>query len=109
MKQATKVFVAGVVSLTLAGAAFAAVSGQSGQGDDHDNDIALINQASVSLEQASSIALSDVSGKVIEAEIEYEDDVLVWEVEVLTDAGEVFEFEIDANSGSILEKEQEDN
>ena len=106
MKKSTKALTAGIATVIIAGTSIVAFSGQSGNilGQEEHN-LALVNQASLSAEQAITIALADVPGKVIEAEIEKEGDTLIWEIEVLNSENEVYEFEIDANNGSILEKE----
>ena len=45
---------------------------------------------------------------LLEAELEEEDDVLVYEVELLTADGTVRELELDARDGRILKDEVED-
>ena len=105
MKTATKAITAGIVGLAIAGTSLVTLSGQ---GKHEELDHALVSQASVTMEQAKAIALAEVSGSVIEVEIEHEDDVLVWEVEVLNAANETYEFEIDANDGRIVKKELDD-
>ena len=106
MKTSTKTLTAGILSLVIAGTSFTAFSVQ---GDSDKNESELISQATVGVDQAIAIALADVPGKVVETEIEEEDGKLVWEVEVVDSANQVFEFEIDANDGRILEKEQDDD
>ncbi len=108
MKTSTKVLTASIVSVILAGTSVAAFSGKSGHGHD-DLTFEQVNQATVSPEQAMSIALADISGKVIEAEMEMENDTLIWEIEVLNNENQVYEFEIDAKDGRILEKELDDH
>jgi len=92
------------VGLAIVGTSLTALSSQ-----DDDHNFEMVNQASLSAGQAIAIALNAVSGKVIEAEIEKEDGKLVWEVEVLTSENEVYELEIDANDGRIIETEREDS
>ena len=104
MKTSTKALTAGIASLIIAGTSITAFSGQS-----DDDKPELVNQASLSIEQAMAIALADVPGKVIEAELEHDDGTLVWEIEVLNSENLVYEFEIDANDGRILEKERDDS
>ena len=104
MKTATKTLTTGIISLIVAGTSFTALSGQSDH-DRNDHNPELVNQASLTAEQAIAIALSDIPGKVVEAEIEKEDGMLVWEIEVLNNENQVYEFEIDAKDGRILEKE----
>lgn len=45
---------------------------------------------------------------LLEAELEEEDGVLVYEVEILTTQGVVRELELDAHSGQILKDEEDD-
>jgi uncharacterized membrane protein YkoI len=45
---------------------------------------------------------------LLEAELEEEDDVLVYEVEILTTQGVVRELELDARDGNILKDEEDD-
>ena len=73
-----------------------------------DDDKVSLENLAVSMEQATALALQQVPGTVVGAEVESEDDTLVWEVEVQTSSGETFEIEIDAVSAEVLEVEQED-
>lgn len=45
---------------------------------------------------------------LLEAELEEEDGVLVYEVEILTPSGVVRELELDARNGKILKDEEDD-
>ncbi|MGX5219501.1 MULTISPECIES: PepSY domain-containing protein [Pseudomonas] len=45
---------------------------------------------------------------LLEAELEEEDDVLVYEIELLTQQGQVRELELDARDGRILKDEEDD-
>ena len=45
---------------------------------------------------------------LLEAELEEEDGVLVYEVEILTTTGVVRELELDARDGQILKDEEDD-
>ena len=45
---------------------------------------------------------------MLEAELEEEDGVLVYEVEILTTAGVVRELELDARDGRVLKDEEDD-
>jgi len=61
------------------------------------------------LETLMEAALGRYPGAVLlEAELEEEDDVLVYEVELLTSGGVVRELELDARDGRILKDELED-
>jgi uncharacterized membrane protein YkoI len=59
--------------------------------------------------QAVEIALAKVPGEVQETELEREDGVQVYEIEILTADGVEMEVEINADSGEILEIEAEDD
>ena len=48
------------------------------------------------------------SGQILEVELEREYGLLIYEIELLDEQGRVWEFEIDAASGEILEQEEED-
>lgn len=67
-------------------------------------------QASLDLQAAMALALVDVPGTVVEAELEREKDgKLIWEFEIVSAAdGARMELEIDADSGDILSKEADD-
>ncbi|MBD9483817.1 PepSY domain-containing protein [Pseudomonas sp. PDM14] len=61
------------------------------------------------LEQLMQPALGRYPGAtLLEAELEEEDDVFVYEVELLTSDGVVRELELDARDGRILKDEVED-
>ncbi|MEK1939489.1 MAG: PepSY domain-containing protein [Pseudomonas sp.] len=61
------------------------------------------------LEQLLHPALARYPGaKLLEAELEEEDDVLVYEIELLTTDGVVRELEIDVRDGRILKDKEDD-
>lgn len=82
-------------------AALLSVSAVSADDDD-------VGEFSVTLEQATTIAMEQVPGTVIGAEVEAEDGATVWEIEIRDAQGAVFEVELDANSGEVLEVEEDD-
>ena len=63
--------------------------------------------AKVTIDQAVKIASEKVSGKVIEAELEHKHNKLVWEVEVVTAENKVMEVHIDADTGAVIDVEEE--
>ncbi len=63
--------------------------------------------AKVTIEQAVKTASEKVPGRVIEAELEKKHHKLVWEVEVVTAENKVMEVHIDADSGAVIEVEEE--
>ncbi len=79
---------------------------------DLDQDEALrLRQAGhiLPLEQLLGLALQHYPGAtLLEAELEEEDDILVYEVELLTPQGVVRELELDARDGRILKDEVDD-
>lgn len=51
---------------------------------------------------------SRLEGRLLDLEIEQEDERIIYEVEVLRDDGEVREFHIDATTGTVLKEERDD-
>jgi uncharacterized protein YpmB len=86
-----------LAGLALVGATIGSVSAQSAAG-----------ATGLSEEQAIAIALTEVSGEVQEVELEKEDGVMIYEIEILDAAGQEFEIEISADTGDVLEVEAED-
>jgi len=111
MKISKKTLTAGIVTLSiaLASAVVYANKNHEHKGHGHSDSASLIRNAALGIDQAMKIALAEMPGKVIEAEIEQDDGVIVWEIEVLNSQNQVYEFEIDANSGVIIESERDDD
>jgi uncharacterized membrane protein YkoI len=65
------------------------------------------SQATISLEEAIGIAKKAFPGKVIEAEYEREDEKDFYEVTIASSQGETRELTIDAETGKVLENEEE--
>lgn len=63
--------------------------------------------AKVTIDQAVKTASEKVSGTIIEAELEKKHHKLVWEVEVITADKKVMEVHIDADSGAVIDVEEE--
>lgn len=63
----------------------------------------------VSEAQAIEIALAEVQGEVQETELDREDGMQVYEIEILTADGVEMEVEINAATGEVLEVEAEDD
>lgn len=74
-----------------------------------DNDSLEVSSAAISMEAALAIALTEVPGSVIEAELEDEDGKVVWEIEVATAAGTEMELLVDANSGEIISSQPDED
>lgn len=78
--------------------------------DDHDDDDYEVSRALeniISAEKAMQIAVEKVGGKVIEMELDEDDNRYEYEIELKTNDGEV-EMTIDAVTGKILEIEKDD-
>lgn len=60
------------------------------------------------LEEVFRQIARDYPGRIIEIELEEEDGLLVYELELVDDGGVVREIEIDARTGALLRREQED-
>ncbi|HMS86263.1 MAG TPA: PepSY domain-containing protein [Nitrospira sp.] len=63
--------------------------------------------AKVTIEQAIKTASDKVAGTVIEAELETKHNKIVWEVEVITAEKKVMEVHIDADTGDVIDVEEE--
>lgn len=76
----------------------------------HDEALRLHQLGNIlSLEQLVQVALDRYPGaRLLEAELEDEGDVLVYEVELLCSDGTVRELELDARDGRLLKDEVED-
>lgn len=56
----------------------------------------------ISIEQANEIALQRVPGQVVKSELEFDDGMLIYEVDIRTADGQKYEVEIDAVTGAVL-------
>ena len=84
-------------------------SDQKGKGkkDESKETVEMAAKAKVTIDQAIKTASEKVAGKVVEAELEKKHDRLVWEVEVVTAENKVMEVHIDADSGAVIDVEEE--
>ena len=94
------------VLLVLNGPAWSDQKGK-GKKDESKETVEMAAKAKVTIDQAIKTASEKVSGKVVEAELEKKHDKLVWEVEVVTAENKVMEVHIDAESGAVIEVEEE--
>ena len=78
-----------------------------GKKDESKETVEMAATAKVTIEQAIKTASEKVAGKVVEAELEMKHDKLVWEVEVVTAENKVMEVHIDADSGAVIDVEEE--
>ncbi|MEZ5424966.1 MAG: PepSY domain-containing protein [Pyrinomonadaceae bacterium] len=85
------------------------------QVDDDDDDVndspemqkKLAKKAKISKEEARRIAVERVPGEVLESELEKEKGRLVYEFEIRTENGVIFEVQVDAKTGEIVAVEEE--
>ena len=84
-------------------------SDQKGKGkkDESKETVEMAAKAKVTIDQAIKTASEKVPGKVVEAELEKKHDTLVWEVEVVTAENKVMKVHIDAESGAVIDVEDE--
>lgn len=87
-------------TLVAAGAAYGDDNGKNGKAE-------MAAAAKVTIDQAVKTASEKVSGKIIEAELETKHNKLVWEVEVVTAEKKVMEVHIDADTGAVIDVEEE--
>jgi|SRR5262245_11664202 len=107
MKQlAGMVALAVGVILVLNGPAWSDQKGK-GKKDESKEMIEMAATAKVTIDQAIKTASEKVAGKVVEAELEMQHDKIIWEVEVVTAENKVMEVHIDAESGAVIDVEEE--
>ncbi|MBH0179550.1 MAG: PepSY domain-containing protein [Nitrospira sp.] len=87
-------------TLAAAGAAYGDDNGQNGKAE-------LAAAAKVTIDQAVKTASEKVSGTIVEAELETKHKKLVWEIEVVTVDKKVMEVHIDADTGAVIDVEEE--
>lgn len=56
----------------------------------------------ISIEEAMTIALQQVPGHVVKAELEYDQGAVVYEIDIRTRDGQKYEVKVDANTGNVL-------
>lgn len=60
------------------------------------------------LEQIIDLAVAVKQGQILETDLERDDGRYVYELEILDSRGQVWELELDAQTGELLELENED-
>ena len=75
-------------------------------GEEH-NKLEMAAAAKVTIDEAIKTASEKLAGKIIEAELEQKHNKLVWEVEVVTTENKVMEVHIDAETGAVIDVEEE--
>jgi len=69
----------------------------------------LTAQRQISKEEAKSIALKQVKGRVIYVDLDKDDGIMKYEVIILSDQNKIYEVEINANTGEVIKVEQEND
>lgn len=87
-----------LTALALTGAVVGTVSAQSAA-----------EATGISEDEAIALALTEVAGEVEEVELEKEDGMRVYEIEIVDANGQEFEIEIAADTGNVIEIEAEDD
>ena len=94
------------VILVLNGPAWSDQKGK-GKKDESKQMVEMAATAKVTIDQAIKTASEKVAGKVVEVELEMKHDKIIWEVEVVTPENKVMEVHIDAESGAVIDVEEE--
>ena len=107
MKQPVGIMALAIgVVLVLNGPAWSDQKGKEKK-DESKETVEMAAKAKVTIDQAIKTASEKVPGKVVEAELEKKHNALVWEVEVVTAENKVMEIHIDAESGVVIDVEEE--
>lgn len=109
MKQLVGMMVVAIgVVLVLNGPVWSDQKGK-GKKDESRETVEMAVKAKVTIDEAIKTASEKVPGKVVEAELEKKHNTLVWEVEVVTAENKVMEVHIDAESGAVIDVEEENS
>ena len=92
--------------LVLNGPAWSDEKGK-GKKDESKETVEMAAKAKVTIDEAIKTASEKVAGKVVEAELEMKHDKAVWEVEIVTAENKIMEVHIDAESGAVIDVEEE--
>ncbi len=77
--------------------------------DDDDDDNKHQNVSTkISLDEAKKLALAEVNGTITEAELDNDDNRLLYEIEILTSNDREAEVKVDATNGKVLKVEIDD-
>ncbi|MCP9473320.1 MAG: PepSY domain-containing protein [Nitrospira sp.] len=69
--------------------------------------IEMADAAKITINEAIKTASEKLAGKIIEAELEWKHDKVVWEVEIVTAENKIMEIHIDAETGAVIDVEEE--
>lgn len=85
---------------------------QEREDDDNDADEKVspeeAKQAKISMEEAKAIALKRVDGSILDEELEKENGRLQYAFDIRAADGKIFDVEIDAMTGEVLQVEEDD-
>ncbi|KAB2333072.1 hypothetical protein F7731_16140 [Cytobacillus depressus] len=79
-----------------------------GEISDKEEQKQLEKQATITAKESESIALKEVKGQVTDTELEDEDGVVVYSVEIKGDQSQKYDVKIDAKTGKVLKVEKDD-
>ncbi len=75
----------------------------------HEQARKLLEQGAIQpLEDILAIVQAKAPGKLLETELEYDDDGIVYDLKILRPGGRVQEVEVDAKTGQIIKIEDDD-
>ena len=81
-------------------------SGKEHKGPKGPKGAELVNEATVTIDQAIKTAREKVSGPVGEAELKHKEGKTVWEVEIASADSKVMKVFLDAQSGAVMSTEE---
>ena len=99
MPKAKNTLIAGTLGLALLAASVSVAQGR---------DTIKPADYELDLNQASAIALQQVPGAIQEAELDKEDGIVIWEIEITGADEKRYELNIDANNGNVISKKLDD-
>lgn len=96
-----------VLALTMLVLASGAMTVADSAFGEERNKVEMAAAAKVSIDEAIKTASEKIAGKIIEVELERKHNKLVWGVEVVTAENKVMEVHIDAETGVVIDVEEE--
>lgn len=75
--------------------------------DDWKDDDKLPASTTISVDQAIQIALQQVPGSVLAVELDADDGVVYWDIEVRSTSGPLYDLEIDATTGRVIDVDRD--
>lgn len=85
------------------------IAGHAFGDDDHQESRRLMQQGEIlPLQQILDHIAEERKGRVLEVELKRKKGRVIYEIELLGEQGRVWEYKVDASSGEILKREQEE-